>query len=282
MRYSTIFILFILSHLLSKVDGGRNFLIINSNSGESITYKLLQSGESLKLSSLPMSELKIYSRVVGDKKVDYSYQLTTKTGVSSVKRVAKPSGVSKTYEGETVSKYNLKRVQDGSKIDRVINSSNLPLLFRLIYKGSNNRFANNQFKNYQPKEIDKFTTLENGKDEFNYIALGGGESATFTLSGYSYMKLITRVDLEKESNDCNFTYNIYQNDQLVRTVDSRSSISGEMMIKGDKGSRVSRGSSELLIIDKDSSEITLENPYKNRKIYFRVYVSKDSKRGDRA
>ena len=155
----------------------------------------------MKISTISVDTLKVYSRLVTDKSVDYQYSISVDGENQIVSRTAKPSKITKSISGENVSSYNslLKNLSESVSAIRITNTSEYDLLFKVT---GNNTLTNLQpidYIRYSPHNFSSRKNLEIDEKSYTYFS-ANPRPVEFNLEGPIYLKIISTRSTNQQCN----------------------------------------------------------------------------------
>ncbi len=252
------------------------FPIFNKKNGKVIYYFIVHSNKKLKLRTFDVDTLQIYSRVLSDKKVSYSYKIKNKKKKVVTKK-GKLSKVSRGLGGESVSSYNkllfpIKRSKEKIEITNLSKND-------LLFKVASNKIHNNNHKvkyiKFSPEKYEEDLTLLINDKSYTYFD-PQKENIEFTLEGPVVLKIISRILFgKKENTKAFYNYRIFDNEELLGEIDCSASPSKKAVLFNNTEEIPSSGDAHIFMFAKGKHRIRIEGDNEN-KVIFRFYISRSS------
>ncbi len=253
----------------------REFQINNNN--EIVNYVLLDPNETIKMTTIDIDTLIVYSRIVMDRKkqVSYKYEIRTSGMNKTVKRSSSASSTSKGLSGEQISKYNLyKRKMDPANTK--LNIKNISLE-KLLLKVS----ANNVTRSNKNIEYIKYIPAQHGEEEpviidekvYTYFNTQNGK-LQFTLEGPIILKIISRMICKNDfSENIQYKFSVIDNGKPIAVFNETAKKSKKAHTKENE--RIpSTGEINLIKLTAGIHKISIENNDLDRDVIFNLFISK--------
>jgi len=290
------------------------FKVFNKKSKKIITYYKVMPGKILSISTNRLNEVSILSRVLIDTKTNinsYTYSVNfnnSLNSVSTVTKLVKPSSSTYGLGGEIVSAFNKYRIDlkvytniiDNNSLGKnaskfklnrslqnkleIRNVSNYTILYKVTSKDIiKSKKDIVEYIHFTPNIYNKEIEITNGEKNYNYFTSSNKEEKdkllSLQLEGPVILKIVSRMLF---SDDKNFTessgyeYNILNNDSMLVNFNEKCIKSRKTTILGNNSITPSRGTTNIIKLEKGIHNITIEAPNPNRDLAFRFYINKKS------
>lgn len=284
MRKKSFFILFVLFVVLYQSHAAdiqydkdyKKFPIFNKKNGKVIHYFILHSNEKLKLRTIDVDTLQIYSRVLTGKKVSYSYKIKNKKKRTVTKK-GKLSKVSQGLGGESVSSYNklLFPINRSKEKIEITNLSKNDLLFKIASNNIHNNNHKVKYIKYSPEIYEDDLTLLINDKSYTYFN-PEKKDIEFTLEGPVVLKIISRILFGKEEKiKASYNYRIFDNEEISGEINCSASPSKKAVLLNNTKEIPSSGDTHIVMLAKGKHRIRIEGDNEN-KVIFRFYISRSS------
>ncbi len=290
------------------------FKVFNKKSKKIITYYMVKPGKLLSVSTKRLNDISILSRVftgTKNKINSYSYSVNfnnSLNSVSTVTKLVKPSSSTYGLGGETISAFNKYKIdlkvynrnsekiskEEGKKAGKfklnsnlnnklvIKNLSNYTILYKITSKDIiRSKKDIVEYIHFTPNIYNEEIEITNGEKKYNYftssIKKEKDKLLSLQLEGPVILKIVSRMLF---SDDKNFTessgyeYNILNNDSMLVNFNEKCIKSRKTTILGNNSITPSRGTTNIIKLEKGIHNITIEAPNPNRDLAFRFYINK--------
>ncbi len=255
-----------------------SYKLYNKSNNKVLNYKLIPPNTSIKLSTIFVDSLKIFSRLILDKQQDYSYKIAINGNEQIINRIAKPSKITKSISGEKVSAYNscLKKISDNISTVEITNISDYDLLIKVV--------GNNTIKNLQPIDYIRYSpavynnriNLEIDEKIYTYFS-SNPRDIEFTLEGPIYLKIISRLLFDNiVTPSYNYRFQLFLDDLKFAEYREKAHKSSKAILPDDVFIVPSTGDINIVKIPDGLHRIRIVDPDINRDLIFRLFISKSA------
>lgn len=257
------------------------FPIFNIDAEKIITYYLLKPDEEIKVRTIGVDSLYIYTRLIikdaAQLNYRYSLQIDREPPIL-VEKSARRSSVSRGIAGEEISTYNkfTSKIGSVSQIIKIKNLSEQDIIVRL--HGNNIRKSTTEipYVSFTPQKYAKERIILIDDREYIYYS-PTNEKIELTLDGPILLKIISRLVFPNSIEErYGYRYKLYDNEKLLCTVTEKAYKSTKASLLDDRGKAISTGDINIIKLSEGIHHIMVEDCDKNRDLIFKFYINKDS------
>ncbi|MBN1970533.1 MAG: hypothetical protein JXR48_07180 [Candidatus Delongbacteria bacterium] len=258
----------------SIITGGVKTPVYSESDSKHAVYYALFENDTLKISDVKKGSF-LKTRKNCDIKGNYFYKIIKDSKKTTIKKKVLDGSKFYTLKGVNVSKFNKIEIDQAGDI-LVVNNDKTPLYVALSDPNKESKATSLGFIGFDPVLDFKEEILVSDNKEIKYYLLEPGKDLEFPISGKGNLKIVSRLLLDNGTSKQNYSYDVLNNDKLVRTVSGMTSLSKDFLVKDKEILLPSRGNSSVFVLNNSDHKIKVKNPSNNKTLLVRFLINKSA------
>ncbi len=251
--------------------------LYNKDTKKILNYFLILPGDEIKFTTFDVDTISIFTRIINDKILTYQYKIYFNSTSKTITKTSKPSQISRTLKGESVSSYN-KYVRTLDSKNKIIieNISKEELLVKVSADKAEKSIKNVEYVKFSPEFYESEKIISIDEKSYTYYT-SGSNKIRFVLEGPVLIKIISRLIFDDIlNNNLGYEFKVFDNGKEITSFTERAHKSRKAIILEMKDKTISTGDVNILELPAGVHNISLEDIDSNRNLIFCFYINKSS------
>ncbi|MCK4339490.1 MAG: hypothetical protein KAW87_05845, partial [Candidatus Cloacimonetes bacterium] len=246
----------------------KEFSIYNSKASKIIKYFLILPEEEIKIRTVNIDSLRIYSRLIFEEndKLNYKYLIIINNEERIIKKSTRVSTLSKGLHSEKISSFNKYLCKlDGNTNDIIIkNLSIQKLLIKIRGNTIKSKDTQIEFVAFSPQFYQDDKVLIIDEKEYTYYTPKSGE-IKLILEGPVLLKIISRLVFGNHiTKKYNYRFELYDNAELITTFQEEANKSAKAIFADYQNRTPSKGDVNIIKFSEGLHNIIIKDSDQNR------------------